>query len=456
MLMSRHTRRAFLSLLVAMGGAGVLLRKQILRPEGLRRFPAWNIPRPTEQQLAWQDMELGLFIHLGMPTYTGKVGVPGDPGLFNPVGLDTDQWVAAAKAMGARYAVLVAVHADGFLAWQSEVYDYGLRQSPWRGGKGDLVGEFVQSCAKHGVKPGFYVSVADNRFCSVSYPGVVDGHRPGASAKQRAYNQLVMRMLRELLSRYGEIGEIWFDGGVLPPGEGGPDIAPLIAELQPRAMVLGGPAATIRLSGGETGTVGYPCWSTARRTTSMGQGHPEGALWLPVECDAPIRKKQWFWRPGGESQLCTTAELVQMYMRSVGRNGNFLLNANPNREGRIPEADMQRYRGLGGEIGRRFKRSEGRTSGCGDITELALSGPTWLDHVVLMEDTRHGDRVRRYRVESRVGVGRWDGLCEGRSIGHKRIHAVAGRQVSGLRLVCSESHGMPRIRSLAAYATMDT
>ena len=342
-------RRIFfiaMALIVAVALLGI---RPLLRPEGLRRFPRWNVPKPTAQQLAWQKMKLGMFFHLGMPTYTGIVGEVADPELFNPEKLDMDQWMQAARAMGAKYAVLTAQHADGFLAWQSDLYDYGVRQSLWRGGNGDLVEEFVAACRKYDIKPGIYLSVSENKFWGIKYPGIVD--KGIDSKKQIEYNRMVEKMVTEICSRYGELFELWFDGGVIPVKDGGPDVASIITKLQPNAMVLQGQSAsTIRLSGGETGMVASPCYYTARRHYSMGAGHPDGALWLPVECDSPIRKKQWFWLPDTDDNLFTVHELMEMYKGSVENNGNLLLNANPDISGRIPDKDMALYVRFGTEI----------------------------------------------------------------------------------------------------------
>ena len=445
------SRRAVLGWVAAAGVLGVVFRRQVFRPAGLRRLPGLFLPKPTAEQLAWQDLELGLFIHLGMPTYTGEVGQVSDPAAFNPVELDCDQWMEAAKAMGARYAVLVAKHTDGFLGWQSDLYPYGVRQSPWRDGKGDLVALFVDACARHGIKPGVYACVSVNGYSGVGYPGrVAAGRGPDAQA---AYNRLVERMIRELLSRYGPLVELWFDGDVLPPEKGGPDLAPIIDELQPGAVCLQGPTASIRLSGGETGMVDYPCWGTARRRGAMGPGHPEGKFWLPVECDTPMRDREWFWRPGQDDKVHTLAALEDMCYKSVGRNGNLLLNANPDRNGLVPAADMQRYRELGALIKKQFSTPIAETSGRGRAVEIDLPAPAPIDHVVLMEDIANGERVRAYEVQAGEPGGRWRTICKGLSIGHKRIHRFTPRRAVKIRVTCTDSIGTPALRKLAVYAT---
>ena len=443
-------RRTFVVGAVAAAAAGgvYLGRKQMFRPPGLRRFPSLNVPRPTPQQLAWQDMELGLFIHFGMATFTGDIDGVADPNTFAPSALDTDQWLEAAVAMGARYAVLVAKHNDGFLLWQSDAYDYGLKQSEWQDGKGDLVSDFVASCEKYGVKPGLYASTCANGYWDVEHPGVVRSRDRG---KQTAYTEATETMLRELWSRYGDLCEIWFDSGVLPPEEGGPDVAALIAEHQPNAMVMQSEAATIRLSGGETGMIDYPCWSTARRCEAVGQGHPEGEFWLPVECDAPIRDHEWFWQPDEEHKLRSEADLVEMYYGSVGRNSNLLLNAIPDRRGLIPDADMSRCRTFGQTIRKRFAEPLGASAGSGDLLSLTFNGPRLVDHVVIQEDITHGERVRAYEVEGLIHADHWEPLCEGTAIGHKRIQRIKPTKLGAIRLTCTESIRTPRIRRLAGY-----
>ena len=161
--------------------------------------------------------------------------------LYNPVDLDTDQWMEAAKAMGAKYAVFVAKHCSGFLQWQTDIYPYGVRQSGWRDGKGDVVGDFVESCRKYGIKPGIYASVTANGYWEVDNPGLVNQGKGGDPEKQAEYAGVCENMLTELWSRYGELTEVWFDGGALPPDKGGPDMIPILQEFQPNAIVFQGP-----------------------------------------------------------------------------------------------------------------------------------------------------------------------------------------------------------------------
>ena len=424
------------------------------------------IVKPTADQVAWHDMELGMFFHFDIPVY--KQGWKWrtfkdhpDPNLYQPTKLDTDQWMEAAKAMGAKYAIFVAKHCSGFLQWQSDLYPYGVKQSSWRNGKGDVVAEFVKSCKKYGIKPGLYASVTANSFLEVDNPGLVNRGKGGTPKAQAEYNRICEDMAEELWSRYGELVEIWFDGGAIPASKGGPALIPILKIYQPNAIVFQGPSGTpnlIRWVGNERGVAPYPCWSTAKSGTSEGGtiekvfgGHPDGNLWVPGECDVPVRNHDWFWKPNREKRLYSLEHLMDMYYRSVGRNCNLLLNANPNPDGLIPEADMKRYIEFGKEIKRRFGKPVAKTTGTGEQVELSLKAPTVINHVTIMEDIAHGERIRSYVVEGVEEGGAWITLCEGQSVGHKRIHLFDTRTLKKIRLRVTKSVATPIIRELAVY-----
>jgi len=414
-----------------------------------------GLPVPSKSHQVWQECELGMFFHFDIPIY--KQGwnwrsfkdMP-DPNLFNPVKLDTDQWMEAAKAMGAKYAVLVAKHCSGFLTWQSDAYDYGVRQSKWRNGKGDLVADFIASCEKYGMKPGIYASVTANGYMGVDNPGLVNHGKGGDAEKQKAYAVACETMCRELWGRYGRLFEIWFDGGALPPQKGGPDLMPLLAKYQPDAMVFQGPGATIRWIGNERGVAGYPNWSTVSNDGQAG-GDPNGKLWRPGECDVPVRNHDWFWKPNRDNSLYSVEHLMDMYYRSVGRNANLLLNANPNPDGLVPAADMKRYEEFGREIRKRFSKRLAGTSGEGVLHEMALDAEKSVDHIVIQEDLKQGERIRRYVIEARLGDGSWGVIAKGESVGHKRIEAFSGIVTDRLRLRVTESTASPVIRAFEAY-----
>jgi alpha-L-fucosidase len=411
-----------------------------------------TIARPTPQQAAWQDMEVGLFIHFNMftcaPDWTWRSfkDYP-SPDLFNPTKLDTDQWMRAAKGIGAKYAVLTVKHCEGFCLWPTEAYPYSVKQSTWRDGKGDVAGDFVRSCRTFGIRPGFYYSTSANAYCKVDDPGRVRSKDP---ADQARYKAICEQQLAELWSRYGELGEIWFDGGSLPPEQGGADIGPLIRKYQPNAVVFQSPHATIRWVGNEDGVAPYPCWATAKNREPTGGGDPDGQFWRPGECDVPLRGGEWGWKPNQEHLIRSMENLTELYCKSVGRNCNLLLNSTPDRSGLIPEPDMKRYIEFGAEIGRRFGKPLGETRGEGDVVELTLDKPTLVDHVVIMEQISEGERVREYVVEGLASDG-WKELCRGVSIGHKRIDRCEPLEVSRVRLRCLRSVAKPLIRQLAVF-----
>jgi alpha-L-fucosidase len=420
--------------------------------------PEEKLGRPTPEQAEWQDLELGLFIHYDIPVF--KPGWdhrnydqrPG-PEIFNPKKLDTDQWMEAAKAMGAKYAVFVAKHGTGFMNWQSDLYPYGMKQSPYKDGKGDIVRDFVNSCRKYGIKPGIYAHMGCNGFLEVDNPGLVNRGKGGTPEEQARYAKICEGMLNELWGNYGELFEVWFDGGVLDPSKGGPDMLPILHKLQPRAIVFQGPAATIRWIGNERGVAPYPCWATAPETRDYHKaGDPNERKWLPGECDVPIRDGTWLWQPNTEKKLFSVEQLMDKYYRSVGRNCNLLVNANPDQDGLIPEVDMKRYKEFGDEIRRRFGKSVAETSGKGKLIELDLKQPTSLDHAILMEDILQGERVRDYWLEGLVGE-EWKPLARGYSIGHKRIEKFSPTVMTKIRWRCVKSAAEPIIRKLAVFST---
>ena len=444
-------RRTFLS-----STASGLLAASIISRQSFAADNVHDLPTPSPQQVAWQDCELGMFFHFDIPVF--KPGwdwrslkdLP-DPNLYDPKKLDTDQWLQTASSLGAKYAVLVAKHCSGFLQWQSDLYPYGVKQSPWRGGKGDLVRDFVTSCKRFKIKPGIYASVIANGYLEVDNPGLVNRGRGGDPTKQAAYARTCEGMLSELWGRYGELFHIWFDSGALPPDKGGPVMLPLLHKLQPHANVFQGPAATVRWVGNEDGVTSYPCWATTPSRDSSGSGDPEGKVWLPGECDVPLPGHEWFWTPSQRKDITPLPRLIDMYYRSVGRNCNLLLNATPGPDGLIPEANLRHYAEFGREIRRRFETPLAETSGEGEVVELKLPRLHKIDHVVCMEDITRGERVRAYEIDGLEVGGAWTKLCDGISIGHKRIQKFDPKEISSVRLRVTKSVARPLIRRLAVY-----
>lgn len=223
-------------------------------------------------------------------------------------------------------------------------------------------------------------------------------------------------------------------------------------------MVQGPSPGGIRWIGNERGVAGYPCWSTVKKLNDKGAGNPDGKIWNPGECDVPLPGHRWFWRgeakpgkPSDQQQEKVLASLMDMYYRSVGRNCNLLLNATPDTTGLIPEVILPHYANFGKEIRRRFGTPVAETKGEGETVELVLRKPAKIDHVIVMEDIKHGERVRAYEIEGLVPGNKWQKLCDGISIGHKRIERFDPQEVSKLRFRATQSVATPKVRRLAVF-----
>jgi alpha-L-fucosidase len=424
---------------------------------------------PTPEQAAWADAELGVLIHFDIgvyqPDYDFRKWKHPEAALFNPAALDTDQWLEAAKRLGARYAVLVAKHCSGFSLWPTEAHDYSVKKSPWRGGKGDIVRDFIASCNKYHIKPGIYASTTANGYLHVDNPGRV---QPGAPVTQEVYNSIVLRQLMELWGNYGDLFEIWFDGGVLPPDEGGVDLSGLVNKLQSRAVAFQGPMGIpnlIRWVGNEEGTAPYPCWATADSTTNADgtviisglHGDPWAPYWCPGESDLPLRwntsfQGGWFWKAGQDDMMFTVDELMTKYVTSVGRNTNMLLGVVIDDRGLVPEADLKRMEAFGRAIRAQYGTPLRETAGEGPEHLIRLERPAVIDRVVIQEDISLGERVLAYRVMGKREDG-WVELAAGTNIGHKHIdtwHTLRPR-ISEIKLEVLQSKAPPRIRNFAVF-----
>lgn len=370
---------------------------------------------PTPEQLAWQRDGLGVFFHFGINTFAGKEWSDGTvpASAFDPSDLDADEWVRAARDLGARYVVLTAKHHDGFCLWPTATTDYSVASSPWKDGRGDVVGEVAAACRRHGLGLGLYLSPWDR-------------HEP-RYADPEAYDAFYLRQLRELCTRYGELYEVWFDGA----GSAGrvydwEAIGALLAELQPRAMVFNMGPSTIRWVGNEDGLAADPCEYVTRSTdlnnydsdvVELGE-----ARYLPPECDVSLRRG-WFWQEGEEPK--SVPHLLEIHDRSLGLGANLLLNVPPDRRGRIDPADAARLVELRSALDARFGSPvhadlRAVAAPAGARVEASLPGPTAFDHVELVEDVSGGQRVRAHRVLDSDGTV----LAEGGTIGVRRIHRL--------------------------------
>ena len=445
-------------------------------------------PIPNQRQLAWQRAEMGVLISYDLHVFDtnrycqeiNRIDPIADHQIFNPQELDTDQWIRAAKSAGAAFAVLTATHETGFALFQSEVNPYCMRALNWRGGKGDIVRDFVESCRKYGVKPGIYLGIRWN-----SLFGVHDFKMAGEGSsearfrenRRRWYRRMAEGMVSEICTNYGELFEIWFDGGADHPDNGAPDVLPIVRRYQPDCLFYhNGQLAEVRWGGSETGRVGYPCWATfpypaigAGESAPedipkddfrlLKQGDPQGKYWMPAMADAPLRgwggRHEWFWESGDEKHIYPLKELVDMYCESVGRNSTLVLGLTPDSRGLMPPEDVRRLEELGTELERRFSSPVGEISGAGKLLEITLEENRRINQIVIQEDIAHGERVRRYRIEAAAETGRRT-VAEGSSIGHKRIHRLDHTvETRRLRLIIDDSVAEPLISSWSVYCIED-
>jgi len=436
-----------------------------------------TIPIPTQAQLSWQNAELVAVFHYDLHVFDGEKYKQGknritpitDYNIFNPEKLNTDQWISAIKDAGFKIAILTATHETGFALYQSDVNPYCLKAVKWRNGKGDIVKDFVASCRKYGVQPGIYIGIRWNSFYGV-HDFMVTGENKFAENRQQYYNRMCEGMVDELMSRYGDLAIVWFDGGAHGPEKGGPDVLSVFEKYQDNCIFYHNTQrADIRWGGSESGTVPYPCWGTypfpyshstnqevvlANNFQLLKEGDPDGNYYMPAMSDAPLRgyngRHEWFWEPGDEAHVFPLENLMDMYYNSVGHNSTLILGLTPNPDGLMPETDVKRLKEWGDEIKRQFSNPLASISGKGKTIQLKLPEKQKINQVVLMEDISKGERVRKFILEGKTQNG-WQPIFEGSCIGHKFIHRFDDLDVKVLRLKIPESKGEPQIKSFEVF-----
>ncbi len=381
-------------------------------------------PVPTPQQLAWQRMELTLFCHFGVNTYTNREWGDGseNPAIFNPTELDCRQWARAAKAGGFKLMILTAKHHDGFCLWPSKFTDHSVRKSPWRNGAGDVVKEFVAACRAEDLKVGVYLSPWD---------------RHEQTYGTDAYNEYFCNQLTELLANYGPIDEVWFDGACGEGPNGKKQVYDwdryyaLIRKLQPQALIaVSGP--DIRWVGNESGMA-----REGESSVVMRDGKP---AWHPAECDVSIRPG-WFYHPDQDSKVKSLEHLVDIYFKSVGRNSVLLLNVPPDKRGLFADADVKRLDEFGRTVRGLYANCVAKGTG-GAVVEFG--GEKSFTLANLQEDISRGEQVKSYRLEVRSG-GEWLPVASGRVLGHRNLHRLAATQADAARLVVEGTGAAPTV-----------
>lgn len=416
---------------------------------------AAHLARPSQGQIEWADLECEMFICLDPCTWQGREYDNRTTKLSDMKleKLDVEQWVSAAQSFGAKQIIMVCKHTGGFCWWPTDTTDYCVKNIPWKGGRGNLVKDVADACRKHGLTIGVYVYSDDTRYAR----GIGRGGRTDDPKKQEEWNAKLRQQWSEVLTICGAdvVGEVWFDGGCVVP------LKDILDKYAPTAQIFAGPYETIRWPSTESGKLPYPCWSTvATNVYSAGGGNaaavgdPDGAKWCPPECDTVLYGRgghNWFWSPAAEKRRHTVDELMEIYLKSVGRGGVLLLNSSPNTDGRIPDGDVEVYKQFGAEIKRRFGSPLASVKGVGDVVELGLGGVKKINQSWIMEDLRGGHRIRAYLLEGRDSSGKWIPLAVGSSVGHKKIDVFPEVAVDKLRLRITRKVGTPIVRDLSVF-----
>lgn len=427
---------------------------------------------PTPQQLAWQQMELTAFLHFGINTFTGREWGDGteDPALFNPSQLDAEQWVRTLKDAGFKMVLLTAKHHDGFCLWPTKTTTHSVASSSWKNGKGDVVKELRDACDKYGMKFGVYLSPWDrNASCY------------GDSPK---YNQFFIQQLTELLTNYGEVHEVWFDGanGEGPNGKkqvyDWDAFYKTIQKLQPKAVmaIMGD---DVRWVGNEKGIGRETEWNATVLTPGIYARSEENnkrlgvfskaedlgsrdilknateLFWYPSEVDVSIRPG-WFYHKEEDNKVKSLKHLADIYFQSVGYNSVLLLNIPPDRRGLINEADVTRLKEFAEYRKQAFaddRVKEGQklweAISNGERTYKLKSGSE-INVVMLQEDIAKGQRVEAFSVEAQTADG-WKEIAQGTTVGYKRLLRFPDVKANQLRIKIKSCRLTANISRVAAF-----
>ncbi len=447
-----------------------------------------QLPKPNDLQMSWQRMETIAFIHFSINTFTDMEWGYGNesPELFNPSSLDCRQWVKICKDAGMQGIILTTKHHDGFCLWPSAYTEHSVKNSPWKNGQGDVVREFADACNEFGMKMGLYLSPWD-----CNHP---DYGKP-------QYNQYFKNQLTELLSNYGDLFEIWFDGANGGRGYYGTDslhnrsitedyydwkgFVDLVHKLQPNCIVHGGGLPDIRWVGNEEGHAGKTHWSSLlpkdqfskekSRPAHLNEGHINGTYWLPSETDVSVRPG-WYYHASEDHQVKSLPRLMDIYYESVGRNSLLLLNLSPDKRGLIHTTDSLRLLEWRRQLDQDFSENlitpacrfvsnekkhmkkafdedyssywQALQPGC--FLEIDFKKVVTFNRLLLQEYIPEGQHVKAFQVEYWEDGG-WKEFARETTIGYKRILRFSPVTSSKLRITFNEMLAPVMITKIAAY-----
>ncbi|TVZ60401.1 alpha-L-fucosidase [Flavobacteriaceae bacterium MAR_2010_105] len=452
-------------------------------------------PIPNTHQTTWQDMEFYGFIHFGLNSFSDVEWGYGDksPQLFNPTALNARQWARIAKEAGMKGLILTDKHHDGFCLWPSKYTEYSVKNSPWKNGKGDVVKELAEACKEYGLKMGIYVSPWDRNHADYGQPEYIDYFR----------NQLT-----ELLTNYGAIFEVWFDGANGGDGYYGganeirtvdkktyydwENTIKLIRKLQPNAIIWSDNGPDARWVGNEHGFAYETTWSPLLRDSIYGgmpeysktyaSGQENGTHWVPAEADVSIRSS-WYYHTSEDNKVKTLKELLDIYYKSVGRNSTLLLNIPVDRRGLVHENDERQLKKLTAQLKEDFatdlalnaKTSASQVRGNsskydskhavdGDqdtywatddnVTKASITidfeKPTLFNRFLVQEFIPLGQRVKQFSLEAEID-GNWQTVANKTTIGYKRIIRLDDITATKIRLTIEDAKGCPLISNIGVY-----
>ena len=450
------------------------------RPTPLAAQPEPFGAVPSARQLAWHELQMYAFLHFTVNTFTDKEWGYGDepPATFNPTGFNADQIVEAVAAAGMRGVILTAKHHDGFCLWPTKTTEHSVAHSTWKNGKGDVVGEIAAACKRRGLHFGVYLSPWD---------------RNNASYGRPEYLEIYRAQLRELLTNYGPIFEVWHDGANGGDGFYGgarekrtidrrtyydwPTTWDLVRTVQPNAVIFSDVGPDVRWVGNEKGYAGETNWATYApvgldggaaapgyvRDKEGESGHRGAKQWLPAECDVSIRPG-WFWHEAENGRVKTPQQLIDLYYKSVGRGCNLLLNVPPDRRGQLHETDVASLRRFGALLRETFKtnlaaggkQTTSNASGA-DKPELVIDfGRSQTFTVVrLRENIALGQRVAQFAVDAWKD-NEWQPIASGTTIGPSRLLRLDAPQTAAkLRVRVIEALAAPVLSDVAVFAEPD-
>lgn len=433
-------------------------------------------PFPSKKQLAWHETEFYLFLHFGPNTFTDKEWGEGtEPeDIFNPTLLDCRQWCSTAKAAGAKGIIITAKHHDGFCLWPSNFSKHTVRESKWKDGKGDVLKELSQACREAGLKFGVYLSPWDR-------------NHPDYGTEK--YNTVFAGMMKEIFQNYGPIWEMWWDGA---NGEG-PDgkqqvydwkrFENIVKQYSPKTVVFSDIGPDIRWVGNENGIAGDPNWNFldiegfkrghgAPPTDTLNHGNYRGKRWIPAECDVSIRPG-WFWHKKEDDKVKTPQQLFALYLKSVGRGANLLLNVPPDDRGLLNEKDiaaLQEFKKLRDEsFGNNLMKSaniyyqftpqdvtfrsvDSNGAFGANLQNFIVEFPekTKINCIVMKEAIQFGQTVRKFTIvfyKDNKSIGE----IKGTSIGRKRILTFPAKSITSFRVYLEDARGSDNISGVTAY-----